>query len=274
MKQCVLDQDTHIRYWQHHTAQRPTIVMIHGFTGSHEGFQYIVPLLDSFHIIIPDVPGFGVSTIGRDDWSIDRIAARLNQFVRLLRLPTPPHILGHSMGGLIVASMIAQAPELYHRRAILISPVSTPIRRNDRRRSGAILGALQYRIGHLIPQIGPRLVRSRLISRAATHLIMTTSDRKLRRAIHGHHLKNLDYISSIELYSRLHREINRHGAIEYADELRKFDVLLIVGDKDNVTPIKEQSRLATAIQPEQYEIICGVGHLVHYEAPKACAEAV
>lgn len=247
--------------------------MIHGFTGSHEGFQYIEPKLTDYHLIVPDLPGFGVSTIGRKDWSIDGIAKLLNQFVAKLQLDQPPHLLGHSMGGLVVAAMIDQSPELYD-RVILVSPVPTAIAARDSRRFGASLGSLQYAIGHRLKYFGPRLVKSRTISKFATKLMITTADSKLAHDIESHHYRNLEYLSNIEFYSQLHKDINRQGAIDYAKALSQKTCLLITGDNDIVTPIVEQRKLAVAIKPANLEIIPGVGHLAHYETPEKIASAI
>ena len=275
MKRSVtLSSTSTVSYWTYHPEATTTMVLIHGFTGSHEGFQYIIPLLPNIRFIVPDLPGFGQSTIGRDDWSIDAIARLANEFVASLELTTPPHILGHSMGGLVVSSMLDQAPHLYDKRAILLSPVPTAIRRNDSRRPGAVLGALQYMVGHRVPKVGERVVKSHTITRAITRLIMTTTDKELQRQIHDHHLKNLDYISSIEFYSKLHRDINRLGAIDHAEALKQFDILLITGNADSVTPLTEMKKLVTAIKPLEFVILPGVGHLAHYEKAPDVARAI
>ncbi len=268
-----LSDTTTVQYWTYHPEAKITMVLIHGFTGSHEGFQYIIPLLPEIKFIVPDLPGFGQSTIGREDWSVDTIARLTNEFVAKLKL-NKPHILGHSMGGLVVSSMLDQAPELYDKQAVLLSPVPTAIRANESRRAGAILGALQYQLGHRIPKVGKRLVTSKRISRAATSLIMTTTDKELQAQIHSHHFKNLDYISSIEFYSKLHHDINRQGAIDHAEALKQFDILLITGDSDNVTPFKEMTKLANAIDPQEFLVLPGIGHLAHYEKAPDVAEAI
>lgn len=265
----------HFVYWIHHPAATKTIVMIHGFTGNHKGFQYIVPLLPDFRCIVLDLPGFGESSLpDRENWTIDAIARLANDFVHSLDLKEPPYIFGHSMGGLVVSSMLHQAPDLYDQRGVLLSPVPTAIRRNDSRRAGAILGALQYGLGYRLPKAGERVVKSKTIARIATKLIMTTTDRELRRAIHGHHFDNLDYISSIEFYSKLHHDINRRGSIDFASSLRKRELLLVLGADDNVAPLKEQEKFIAAIKPLVVEIIPGVGHLAHYEQPARVAHAI
>ncbi|NCU37850.1 alpha/beta hydrolase [Candidatus Saccharibacteria bacterium] len=260
-----------IRYWEYHPDAPQTMVLIHGFTGSHEGFLYLIPLLPHIRFIVPDLPGFGQSSLPtRDNWTIDAIARLTNEFVASLNLPTPPHILGHSMGGLVVSSMVHQQPTLYSDDVLLISPVPTPIRRNDARRPGAILGALQYKLGHTTGHVGKRLVNNRTISRALTRLLIKTTDAELRKEIYEHHFKNLDYISDVEFYSKLYTDINRSGAIRYTDALARKRVLVIAGNKDTVAPLAEIKKLVRAINPTEFHVIPNVGHLIHYErAPEA-----
>lgn len=262
-----------VRYWTYHDQTQPTAIFIHGFTGSHEGFQYIIPELRRFHIIVPDLPGFGESAREPDDITIDDIARKVNRFVRELKLSTPPYLVSHSMGGLVAASMLAQDPELYHRRTVFVSPVATKVNYLDSRKIGELLGRLQYFVGKTVPAAGPRLVKSRLLSRIATAIILTTNESAMRRTINGHHFKNLDYISSIDFYYQLHKDINKKGAVDYAPRLGKFDALIITGDKDNVTPLHTEKKLQAALGAK-LRVIRGVGHLLHYERPIEVAEAI
>lgn len=264
-----------VHYWTYHDDAPITMVLIHGFTGSHEGFQYIVPLLPGVRFIVPDLPGFGQSDLmPREQWTIDALAALANEFVTQLHLAASPHILGHSMGGLVVSSMVSQAPDLYAHDMILISPVPTPIRANDARRGGAVLGALQYKLGTHGGKIGEKFVKSHTISRGLTWTLLHTTDKELRREIYGHHFKNLDYISSIEFYSKLYTDINRHGATDYTPALRTKRILLLAGDKDTVAPLKQIQKLVDAIHPDTFTIIKDVGHLIHYERAGEAATAI
>lgn len=261
-----------MKYWEYNHHKKQTIIMVHGFTGSHEGFQYIVPLLEDFHIIIPDLPGFGESTL-TGDHSLDTLARITNEFIQRLQLKEPPYLLSHSMGGLVAASMLRQAPDLYNKTTIFISPVATAVARADSRRVGQLLGLAQYGIGKKVPLLGERLVKSKTISRVTTRAIIKTRDKQLRKDIYNHHFKNLDYVSSIALYHTLHREINRRGVIDEAALLSTFDVHIINGNRDNVTPLKTEKHLAAAVHA-QLHIINGAGHLAHYEHPSEIADFV
>ncbi|HEU5187952.1 MAG TPA: alpha/beta fold hydrolase, partial [Candidatus Saccharimonadales bacterium] len=55
-------QGSQVHYWVFNPKRQQTIVMIHGFRGTHHGLQNIIDRLDDYKIIIPDLPGFGAST--------------------------------------------------------------------------------------------------------------------------------------------------------------------------------------------------------------------
>ncbi len=267
-------QSDSVYYWTYGNKTKPAIIMIHGFTGSHEGFQYIIPELSKkFHVIIPDLPGFGESQLFEKPWTVDELARHTNAFIRSLSLKKPPYLISHSLGGLVAASMLSQDPALFAKETVFISPVATRIKWLDSRKIGAVFGALHYNVGKRAGSLGERLVKSEAISRGATKVIMTAKHPELKERIQQHHLKNLDYISSIDFYHTLHKDIVKRGVIDYKEQLSSFEILLIAGEKDNVTPLRGERTLAKAL-PAKLEIIPDVGHLAHYETPHAISQAV
>lgn len=263
---------SHVHYWTFHDDKQPTILLIHGFTGSHEGFQYIIPQLKNFRVIAPDLPGFGKSSLNFSPWTVEALACEVNKFVHALKLPVPPYVISHSLGGLIAASMLSQQSTLFQQKTIFISPVATKINLLDSRKLGAIFSALHYNIGKR-SQFGEKIVKSQRLSRLATNLLITTKQPELRQTIHDHHLKNLDYISSIDFYHALHNDIVRRGVIDYQTKLTPFEILIVSGAKDNVTPLKGERLLAKKLGAK-LEIIPDVGHLAHYETPDAIAKQI
>lgn len=266
-----------IHFWTYHDNAPTTMILIHGFTGSHEGFQYIEPRIKNFRLIVPDLPGFGISPMPPEgDWSINRLAANLNAFVKNLQLSKPPILLGHSMGGLVASSMIQQDPALYDQRAILIAPVPTAVTRHDSRTIGAWLDEFQYSFGCAVPKIGPAVVKSTLLSLIITQLLLTTHDEALRTAIRQHHLSNLKYLATpqhMRYYKTIQKDINQRGAIDYSASLKKKDCLIIAGTRDAATPLPLQRQLAQASHAKLFTID-GVNHLSHYERPTEIAQAI
>jgi pimeloyl-ACP methyl ester carboxylesterase len=158
---------------------------------------------------------------------------------------------------------------------VLVSPVATKVNYLDSRKIGEVLGRLQFFLGKTVPGAGPKLVKSRLISRISTAIILTANQPKLKKQIRDHHFKNLDFISSIDFYYQLHVNINKKGAVDYAPQLnKKFEILIVTGDKDNVTPLATEKKLAAALKKSRLHIIEGVGHLLHYERPTEVAAAI
>jgi pimeloyl-ACP methyl ester carboxylesterase len=262
-----------VAYWTHHRDKKPVLVLVHGFTGSHKGFQYLVPLLSDYRLIIPDLPGFGVSPLPHHKVTLAELGKLLCEFVQTLGLDEPPHLLGHSMGSLVVAEAVKQHPELFAHKLILASPVPSPVKIIDSRRLGVLAGKLYYTASHRTPRLGKRIAKSRKITRVSTNMIMTATDREMKQAIHEHHFDNLNYISNIGWYRRLHDEINKTGINKYRRSLAKFDVLMINGEKDAVTPLKKQRKVAIKIEATLITIP-EVGHLSHYEKPDVLSQAI
>src|SRR5690606_1914081 len=101
----------------------------------------------------------------------------------------------------------------------------------------------------------------------------TTKDRDFRKTINSHHIKNLLYISDVRFYHRLHKEINTMGVIDKVPALASFENLLIVGEKDNVTPLKKVRRLKQELDTDMV-VMPRVGHLAHYETPELIVKAI
>lgn len=66
----------------------PVLLLLHGFPTSSHMFRDLIPLLaDRFHIVAPDLPGFGQTLPPRDtSWSFDLLAKVIDRFIALLGL--------------------------------------------------------------------------------------------------------------------------------------------------------------------------------------------
>ena len=92
----------------------PTVVMIHGFTGSKENWYPLAARLRGrYRLLIPDLPGWGDSQrIAGADYGFVAQSERVAAFIeRVARKPNSEVVLlGHSMGGGIVALTAANHP--------------------------------------------------------------------------------------------------------------------------------------------------------------------
>ena len=66
-----------IFYREAGAAGAPKLLLLHGFPSASHMFRDLIPLLaDRFHIIAPDLPGFGNSDMPGRGHSFDQIAGR------------------------------------------------------------------------------------------------------------------------------------------------------------------------------------------------------
>ncbi|MEJ6484757.1 alpha/beta hydrolase [Nostoc punctiforme UO1] len=79
-----------IFYREAGSRDRPTILLLHGFPTSSHMFRNLIPALaDQFHLIAPDYPGFGYSsmpTVDEFDYTFDRLAEVMAGFVDAIGL--------------------------------------------------------------------------------------------------------------------------------------------------------------------------------------------
>jgi pimeloyl-ACP methyl ester carboxylesterase len=97
----------------------PTVVMVHGFTGSKENWYPLAERLRGrYRLLIPDLPGWGDSQrIGGQDYGFVAQSERVAAFIKEVgkREGSDVVLLGHSMGGGIVALTAAAHPQSVNR---------------------------------------------------------------------------------------------------------------------------------------------------------------
>jgi pimeloyl-ACP methyl ester carboxylesterase len=63
----------------------PKLLLLHGFPTSSHMFRDLIPLLaDRFHIVAPDLPGFGLSDSPGGGLTFDRIAQTIDRFTEVI----------------------------------------------------------------------------------------------------------------------------------------------------------------------------------------------
>ena len=77
-----------IFYREAGSAEKPKLLLLHGFPSSSHMFRDLIPLLsDRFHIVAPDLPGFGLSDMPSRDqftYTFDNIANVIDRFTEVV----------------------------------------------------------------------------------------------------------------------------------------------------------------------------------------------
>lgn len=79
-----------ISYREAGSPLSPTILLLHGFPTSSHMFRNLIPALaDQFHLVAPDYPGFGNSsmpTVDEFEYTFDNLASVMEKFIEALGL--------------------------------------------------------------------------------------------------------------------------------------------------------------------------------------------
>ena len=304
------------RYWQYGKGMNDgtfpggsyPVLLVHGFRGDHHGLEiianYLLKLIPNVSIISPDLPGFGRSadlSEGTQDEgaqgedNINAYVAWLNDFVehtnpaREDAQPLPLHLVGHSFGSIVTSAFAAAHPNSLALLS-LINPISEPALEGSQRVASR-LASLYYRAGAALPEkIGYPLLRSQLITRASSEVMMRTKDKAMRRFINGQHAAYFGSFGSRRGVLSAYEASITHTAAEYAAAIRVPVQMLVAEDDDLGTPETARAMYATLTSRnlpashdlsasssgarERLDMIPEVGHLIHYETPHLAAELI
>ena len=104
------------------TGEGPTLLFIHGLGSSRRCWDQVVnQLSQQFHCCTLDLPGHGTNRENQEHATIEDTARELANTLDGVRW-TPEAIVGHSMGGLIAASLAESKPDAAHRLVLLDTP--------------------------------------------------------------------------------------------------------------------------------------------------------
>ena len=251
---------------------RPTIVMIHGFRGTHHGLLPIANLLKSkANIVIPDLPGFGRGA-SLKQYDLDGYVMWLHRFIKRQNLSEPPILLGHSFGSIICAAYAKHYPSTI-KRLILVNPIGAPALEGPNRVM-TNLAIAYYKVGAKLP---PRLAQSWLsakpIVRVMSVTMAKTHDKGLRTFIHHQHDTYFSRFHSPQSVLEAFTTSVSHNVSDFAKHI-SMPTLLIAGSLDDITPLSVQYGLVKKFPSAKLKVITNVGHLTHYETPEQVAKLV
>lgn len=258
-------------YWEYGRAEAAvTIVLVHGFRGDHHGLEPVIAHLGDVHVIAPDLPGFGeTAPIGGRTHDLALYVEWLSAFVAAVA--PGADILGHSFGSIVVSAAVAGGLDAPH--VILVNPIGAPALEGPR---GVLtrLAVFYYRSAAALPRgIGESLLRNKLIVRGMSLAMVKTKDPALRAFVHGQHDTYFSSFADRDVLQDAFVASVTHDVRAAAPEIAA-PTLLIAADRDDITPIEAQRKLATMFPDAELVEIAGVGHLIHYETPGPAASAI
>lgn len=245
---------------------KPTLLLIHGMAGSSVTWRELIPRLESkFHIIAPDLPGHGESSLDFDDYSLGAMASALRDLlvVKGIRRCT---VIGQSLGGGVALQFVYQYPDFCERIALI--------------GSGGLGKEVNW-ILRLLAVPGAEL----LLTAGAAPFLVSAGD-KARGFLTGRGVRAIALEEPWAAYESLgrpgHRRTffktlravvdNKGQAVSASNRLylaAQLPFQLIWGDRDPIIPVSHGHTTHEAIPGSRLAIVEGTGHYPHVEDPAA-----
>ena len=265
MKPALVTAPSGISYpiWQ--TGSGQPLILLHGFTGSHETWRHLVGHFSAGRLATTlDLPGHGQSAARTSHyWSFSDIVSDLAWLIEALP-GAAANVLGYSMGGRLALALAATHPDCVHRLVLeSASPgIVDDLERLERQRADE---RLADRI--LTEGLAAFVADWERLPMWESQAALSESDRARQRHIRlGHSCTGL--VASL-------RAIGTGAQPSYWDQLAGLQppTLLIAGELDHKFA-RIAASMHESIPDSRLEIVPGAGHAVHLEQPAAYVQRV
>ena len=123
-----------IHYVKSGDESKPLILFIHGSPGSLSAFINFLAdtmLLKDALLITTDRPGFGYSNFGQGEASLKKQSELLKPILEKYKRNQPVILVGHSLGGPLIARMAIEYPELVDGLVIVAGSIDPELEPNE-----------------------------------------------------------------------------------------------------------------------------------------------
>lgn len=242
-----------------------SILLIHGLAGSSKTWDGVIEeLAVDYDVIAPDLLGHGESAKPRGDYSLGAFASGLRDFLAVLDVRSAS-IVGHSFGGGVAMQLAYQHPHLIDRLVLVGSgglgrEVSILLRL-------LTLPGAEYLmpIGFPTPVVGSANEFGRFLGRR--------NIRSARLAEMWRAYASLAGAENRQAFVKTMRGVIEPGGQTFsaADRLylaARVPTMIVWGDQDGVIPVEHAYEAHRTIESSRLEILPGIGHFPHVEAPE------
>lgn len=228
----------------------PALLMLHGLGGTSNAWEPLVPFLDGFRLVRPDLPGAGRSGDPRRILTVPVLAEAVLALLAPLGFGRV-HLAGHSFGTLIAQHVAAAAPERVASLALFGPLIAPGEAARERLRARAARARAEGMDG-----IAEELSRGSVHRDAHPACAAFVRESHMRQDAEG-------FALSCEALA---------GA-EAADHRRiTAPALIVTGEDDAVAPPTAARQLAERIAGARAEVLARCGHWTQVEKPKECGE--
>ncbi|OBI41839.1 alpha/beta fold hydrolase [Mycobacterium sp. E796] len=247
----------------------PVVLLVHGMAGSSETWHAIIPQLSkNYRVIAPDLLGHGMSAKPRGDYSLGAFAVFLRDLLDELGVDRAT-VVGQSLGGGIAMQFVHQHREHCERLALIgsggLGPDLSPLLR--------ILSAPGAEF--LLPVVAPQPVLN--LGNKLGSWLTSAGIQSPRAGEMWHAYSSLSDPRTRQAFLRTLRSVvdYRGQAVSALNKIHLaagIPIVLIWGDQDRIIPVAHAYAAHDALEGSRLEVLAGIGHFPHVEAPTAVAD--
>jgi 3-oxoadipate enol-lactonase len=229
------------------------LVLLHGYPLDHHLWDEVLPLLeDTFDVILPDLRGFGESTIVDTPFNVEDYASDVAGLLDQLGIQRAA-IVGHSMGGYVALAFAKLFPERLSGLGLVSSQVlaDPPDRKEGRYKSAAEVS--EKGTGGVVETMATKF----------------TSDEQLQA-----HARELMQRQRPEAYIGALKAMAERADSTNLLSSFNFPVVIVHGKADALIPIDRAREVKNAIPNAHLVELESAGHIPMLEAKEETAEAL
>ena len=234
----------------------PALVLVHGYPLDGAMWSGVARTLSArFRVLKPDLPGRGENPAAAPH-DMEGYADFLEALVKAL--PSPVGVAGFSMGGYVTLALLRRNPQNVRAVALVDTRAEADDEEGRKKRDEAIATVRAEGVAKIADGMVPRLLSEPAL--ANRDLV-----ERVRRII----LRQTPETVEADLSAM-------RGRRDSADVLPGLGrpALVVVGERDALTPPAFSERMAAAIPGAKLVTIPGAGHLAPMERPGAVAAAL
>jgi pimeloyl-ACP methyl ester carboxylesterase len=235
-------------------GQGPPLVLIHGMFGDFLDWEPVLePLSQSHRVIAVDLPGFGMSSKPRREYTADFFVATLRELFTQLGL-SEIILAGNSFGGQIAILYALQHAEMVAKLVLVDSGGFRAISNEEASAAAARFSAPV--IAALTPEFHSLLFAPVFTKPSeASQLYVQRQNEKLQRSDYWAYAESVASSIRLSLSAYL---------LDRLPEI-KCPTLLIWGDDDLVLPVEQARQALCKLRQGQLKVIPGCGHAPQLE---------
>ncbi|PZG14750.1 alpha/beta hydrolase [Micromonospora craterilacus] len=258
-------------------AGNPTVVLVHGFCLDMGTFHFQRKLLaerGEHRIVAYDQPGHGLSSrLESGEYDLIALGRTLRRVIDEVAPEGPLVLVGHSMGGMTIMALAELYPEMFGDRVVgtVLMATSGGLLAETKLVAPALLGRVGapvlYMAGNVTRYGGAVIDRARKSTTNVAWLLTRRygfGTRKPSPALVSY-VEQMNSRTSADTVTRYLRTIATHSRFPALVALAGTPVLVIVGDKDMITPMTHSEEIVRRLPHAEFVKIEDSGHVVMLE---------